>query len=198
MPTLAKPSRPTSTPFPSKPHAQMACTLIDEYAMDRIAYRVARLRKTEGLNQQDAEDASQEMLTALVVASPRFDAAKASKHTFVCRVLDFMVLAITRKLRTRDTHPAMRPLSFEAAFGEGCRECGSDDSGLLLADQTALRMDLEAALAPLPRRERVIADDLKHFKCVTDVARSRSMARGSVYRSVTAIREQLTQSGIDE
>ncbi len=198
MPTLTNPSRPTSTPSKSEPRAEASCTLIDQYAMDRIAYRVRRLCKAFSLNEQDAEDASQEMLTALVVASPRFDDAKASTHTFVCRVLDLSALALARKLRTRDGHPAMSPLSFDEAFGEGCRECGRDDSGLLLPDQTALRMDLEAALAPLPRRERLIAEDLKHFGCVTDVARSRSMARGSVYRSVTAIREQLVQSGIDE
>jgi DNA-directed RNA polymerase specialized sigma24 family protein len=198
MPTLTKPSRPTSIPSQSEPRAEAAFTLIDQYAMDRIAYRVRCLCKAFSLNEQDAEDASQEMLTTLVVASPRFDAAKASTHTFVCRVLDLSALALARKLRTRDGHPAMNPLSFDEAFGEGCRECGRDDSGLFLADQTALRIDLEAALAPLPRRERLVAEDLKHFGCVTDVARSRSMARGSVYRSVTAIRERLVQSGIDE
>ncbi len=72
------------------------------------------------------------------------------------------------------------------------------NGGSDLVDRAALRMDMEAALAPLRRRERLIAEDLKHYGNVTDVARARTMARGSVYRCVTTIRERLIESGIDE
>jgi DNA-directed RNA polymerase specialized sigma24 family protein len=166
--------------------------------MDRIEYRVDRLRKEFGLNAQDAEDLTQDMLAALLANAPRFDEAKATKRTFVCQVLDYFVLTFVRNRRIRDGHSAMRPLSFNAAFGEGCGDCVRDDGGSDLVDRAALRMDMEAALAPLCRRERLIAEDLKHYGNVTDVARARTMARGSVYRCVTTIRERLIESGIDE
>ena len=198
MPTLTKQSRPNAPSSSLIGHAQPACTLIDQYAMDRIGYRVDRLRKQFGLNTQDAEDLIQDMLAALLANAPRFDEAKATKRTFVCQVLNYVVLMFVRSRRIRSGHSAMRPLSFDAAFGEGCRECVSDDGGPDLADRAALRMDMEAALAPLRRRERLIAEDLKHYGNVTDVARARTMARGSVYRCVTVIRERLSESGIDE
>jgi len=198
MPTLTNPSRSNPASAAPKCPADPACTLIDQYAMDRIEYRVDRLRKEFGLNAQDAEDLTQDMLAALLANAPRFDEAKATKRTFVCQVLDYFVLTFVRNRRIRDGYSAMRPLSFDAAFGEGCRECLRDDGGSDLVDRAALRMDMEAALAPLRRRERLIAEDLKHYGNVTDVARARTMARGSVYRCVTTIRERLIESGIDE
>ena len=198
MPTLTKPFRSTATPSTSKPHANPARTLIDQYAMDRIAYRVGRLCKAFDLNEQDAEDASQEMLTALVVATPRFDPAKAGLHTFVCRVLDLTYMALCRKARSRAVRPAQNPLAFEVVFGNPCPGQLVDHAAQVPSRDIALRIDLEEALAPLNRRERLVAEDLKHFGNVSEVARERAMARGSVYRSVDAIRERLIESGIDE
>ena len=198
MLTLTKPSRPTSTSSQSEPCAEAAFTLIDQYAMDRIAYRVRCLCKAFSLNEQDAEDASQEMLTALVVASPRFNPAKSAARTFVCRVLDLTYMAIARKAGSRIGRPAQSPLAFEVVFGKPCPDQLVDHAASVPSRDVGLRIDLEAALAPLERRERLVAEDLKHFGSVSDVAREQALARGSVYRSVDAIRERLIESGIDE
>lgn len=198
MPTLTTQSRPTAPSSSPKGRAQPPCTLIDQYAMDRIAYRVERLRKAFGFNEQDAEDASQEMLTALVIASPRFDPAKAGARTFVCRVLDLTYLALARKACSRMGRPELNPVAFEVAFGTSCPDQLVDHAASVPSRDVALRIDLEEALVPLERRERMVAEDLKHFGSVSDVARQRAMARSSVYRSVDAIREQLIESGIDE
>lgn len=66
MPTLTNPSRSNPASAAPKCPADPACTLIDQYAMDRIEYRVDRLRKEFGLNAQDAEDLTQDMLAALL------------------------------------------------------------------------------------------------------------------------------------
>ncbi len=196
MPTLTKPSRSSSVS--PKPPSKPACTLIDQYAMDRIAYRVERLCKAFGLNEQDAEDASQEMLTALVIASPRFNPAKSAARTFVCRVLDLTYMALCRKARARIARPAQNPLAFEVVFGTPCPDRVVDHAARVPSRDVGLRIDVEEALAPLGRRERLVAEDLKHFGSVSDVAREQAMARGSVYRSVGTIRARLIQSGIDE
>ena len=95
MPTLTNPSRSNPASAAPKCPADPACTLIDQYAMDRIEYRVDRLRKEFGLNAQDAEDLTQDMLAALLANAPRFDEAKATKRTFVCQVLDYFCLLYT-------------------------------------------------------------------------------------------------------
>jgi len=198
MPTLTKLSRPTSTPSQSEPRAEAPFTLIDQYAMDRVAYRVGCLCKAFSLNEQDAEDASQEMLTALVIASPRFNPAKSKAHTFACRVLDLTYMALARKARSRIVRPAQSPLAFEVVFGKSNPDNLVDHAAGSPSRDVGLRIDLEEALAPLERRERLVAEDLKHFGSVSDVAREQALARGSVYRSVDAIRERLIESGIDE
>ncbi len=170
--------------------------LTEQYAMDRIEFRVGCLRKAFGLGEHDAEDIRQEMLLQLWLASSRFDAARASRRTFTCGVLDRCYMAIARRLTQR--RAAVAPLSFEDALGDGRREPAAATSGPCFADQANLRMDLDEVLRPLPRRERLVAEDLKHFGKVADVARSRSMHRGCVYRSVAVIRERLLECGIDE
>jgi DNA-directed RNA polymerase specialized sigma24 family protein len=166
--------------------------------MDRIAYRVGCLCKAFSLNEQDAEDASQEMLTELVVASPRFNPAKSGARTFVCRVLDLTYMALARKARSRIVRPAQSPLAFEVVYGKSNPDQLVDHAASVPSRDVGLRIDLEEALAPLERRERLVAEDLKHFGSVSDVAREQALARGSVYRSVDAIRERLIESGIDE
>ncbi|MCW5775344.1 MAG: sigma-70 family RNA polymerase sigma factor [Phycisphaeraceae bacterium] len=169
--------------------------LTDQYAMDRIEFRVGSLRKAFGLGEHDAEDIRQEMLLQLWLASTRFDAAKASRRTFTCGVLDRCYMAIARKLKQR--RAAAAPLSFEDALGDGRRDPAAT-GGSSFADQADLRMDMDEALRPLPRRERLVAEDLKQFGKVADVARSRGVNRTSMYRSVAVIRERILESGIDE
>jgi DNA-directed RNA polymerase specialized sigma24 family protein len=195
MPSLSTPSIPAR---PSLSPASERRTLIDQYAMDRIDYRVARLQGALGLNEQDAEDARQDMLAELWVASSRFDPSRASRRTFVCGVLDQCYRELARKIKRSGRRPALNPISFETAFGPNSRDGAMPESGSSFAERADLRIDVEEALSPLPRRERLVAEDLKQFGKVADVARSRSMHRGSVYRSVGVIRERLLESGIDE
>lgn len=83
----------------------------------------------------------------------------------------------------------------EFVFGKPCPDQLVDHAASVPSRDVGLRIDLEASRWA---RRRLVAEDLKHFGSVSDVARERALARGGVYRSVDAIRERLIESGIDE
>ena len=99
--------RPTpTTPADS---TDQPTNLIDDYALDRIEFRVGRLTRLFRLNDADADDLRQELALELVKAADRFDPALATRRTFVNGALDRCYRHICRRFRARQRHSAMSP-----------------------------------------------------------------------------------------
>jgi RNA polymerase sigma factor (sigma-70 family) len=179
----------TSSPPRQYPHD------LSEYALDRIEYRVARLAQVFRLTADAADDLRQDMALELWRALPRYDAEKASEETFINRVLDLYYRHTARSLRTQRRHEAMSPAPL-SAMNEWTPLTNDTRAGdRSEADRACEAVDIERALATLPRKLRLICEELKHHT-PRDVAQRLRMHRGSVYRAIGQIRIHLEACGI--
>ncbi len=174
---------PTEAPSSPETHQPE----LDAYALDRIEYRVQRLARVFTLSDDDADDLRQDLVLELWRALPRYDAERAGLHTYVNRVLDRAYCAIARSLRSRRSHPALTPVSLSVLHDRPL------ESPELAAAERCL--DLEAALATLPRHLRIIAEELKHA-APGEVAQRLHIHRASVYRAIKRIRQHLEEHGV--
>jgi RNA polymerase sigma factor (sigma-70 family) len=166
--------------------------LVDDYAWARIDYRVQRLIKSYRLSAHDAEDLRQELAAELVRAASRFDPTRSSPHTFVNRVLDMHCRYLVRQLHS--TRVSMRAAT--ASLSPETESVATNARGDVTEQGLAeVAMDLQVALDALPRKLRVICEELKHYP-PTEVARRLRLHRGTLYRAITRIRAHLAASGV--
>ncbi|MFG0243655.1 MAG: RNA polymerase sigma factor [Phycisphaerales bacterium JB054] len=168
---------------------------LSQYALDRIEYRVARLAQVFRLSADDADDLRQDMALEVWRAMPRFDAEKASEETFINRVLDLYYRHTARSIRTQRRHEAMSPALLSAMNGWVPLTNDTRAGEQSEADRACEAVDIERALATLPRKLRLICEELKHHT-PRDVAQRLRMHRGSVYRAIGQIRAHLEACGI--
>lgn len=96
------------------PHHKPFEAAIDNYARERIEYRLRGLRAQFRLSRQAVEDLRQDMAAELVKGLSRFDPTLGVKReTFINRVLDKHVLHAKRTLCTRMQRPWDTAIGFD-------------------------------------------------------------------------------------
>jgi len=185
---------------PSHPQQQIsklpAEQLIDDYALERIDYRVRRLTNQFGLSEDEQEDCRQDMVVELLSAFDRFDPGKAKRETYINRVLDKFV---KHAVRTRCTHrnracdspiclddvaPGFQPVINDPGAGE------LDEQG-----RRELRLDMAAVIARMPKRLQRVCRLLMEYT-PTEAAEELDISRTSIYRNIAEIHQHLTIAGL--
>ena len=185
---------------PSHPKQQISKLppeqLIDQYALERIDFRVRRLASQFDLSQDEQEDYRQDMVVELLSAFGRFDPGKAKRETFVNRVLDKFVKYATRVRCTHIRRACDSPLGlddvclgFQPVVNE-TRAGELDEQG-----QRELRLDMAAAIARMPERLQRVCHLLMELD-PADAAEELGICRQSIYRNIGEIRQYLAAAGL--
>ena len=167
---------------------------IDDYAMERVSYQVARLSRSLDLREHDEEDVRQELIAELCSAEPRFDPSLASRKTFICRVLTRAAAYIARSIRSRRQgygRPMVSLSALQAARAEQLHASQRDDP----AQGVPLWIDLERGLGRLDAKQRKLAEDLKS-QTPREIAAESGVHRSTVYRAIAGIREEMSGLGL--
>ena len=185
---------------PSHPQQQTnklpAEQLIDDYALERIDFRVRRMAGQFDLSEDEQEDYRHDMVVELLGAFDRFDPGKAKRETFVNRVLDkFVKYAI----RTRCTHRRRvcdSPISFDD-IAPGYQPVVNDSRAGQLDEQgqRELRLDMKTAVARMPERLQRVCRLLMEFD-PAEAAEQLGICRQSIYRNIAEIRQYLDAAGL--
>lgn len=167
---------------------------IDDYAMERVSYQVARLSRSLDLREHDEEDVRQELIAELCSAEPRFDPSLASRKTFICRVLTRASAYIARSIRSRRQgygRPMVSLSALQAARAEQLHASQRDDP----AQGVPLSIDLQRGLGRLDAEQRKLAEDLK-TQTPREIAAEAGVHRSTVYRAIAGIREEMLGLGL--
>lgn len=153
-------------------------------ACDAARHHAARFARQRRLSRADQEDLAQDILLAIVEASPRFDPERGAWSTFVA------VLA-RRAVIDRARRPAP-PECLSLSTPEGERLAASAAAG----DDTGRGVEFALALAALPDEPRALLDDvLRH----ADLAAARDAGGASpatFYRRLGELRCWLRVLGL--
>lgn len=156
--------------------------LLDAYEMDRVRFCAKQLSRMRSFSRDDADDIAGELLVDVYRALPRFDPGRASRHTFVCRVIGMRRKSLIRdaRRRFRDTVPLDGPNPVEVDHDVRHRM-----TGYTPADEVAAAERAEAvgkAVERLPLRLREIAVLLMHHS-QADAARILGVSETSIDRA---------------
>lgn len=171
---------------------------IDDYALSRINFRVRRLTCQFDLSEDEQGDYRQDMMVELLSAFERFDPSKATRETFINRVLDRFVKYAIRARFTRLRRTCDSPLGFEdvsIGFEPVVNEARAGEK-----DEQArreLRLDMAVVMARMPARLRRMCRLLMKFGA-TETARKLGICRQSIYRNFAEIREYMIGAGLVE
>lgn len=163
--------------------------ILDRYAMKRIEFRARRLAIRFNLDDDQREDLAQDMVVELLAAFPRFDETKASRKTFVNRVLDlFSKHTIRTRMNQmkRDFESTVCLHELDESAHPACD--GSQGSKL------DMKLDIEDIFAQMPGTLQRICILLKSFS-VTEVAKILNIHRVTLYRRVLQIRAIFEKAG---
>jgi len=178
------------TAQPSHPH-----DIIDDYAMDRVDYQVARLGRLLHLSHHRKEDLRQDLLLELCQAAQRFDPATSSARTFVSRVVSSAAAFHMRTIRNERRNSARSPIRLSELQRNG-HSLAARAPRWSEPSTHDLAMDLPRGLSSMDRRHQELAESLK-TQTVAEIAAERGVHRSTVYRDIAAMRTTLTEHGLD-
>ena len=164
---------------------------LDNFAMDQIGFHAHRLATTLHLSPEDQEDLKQEMALELIQASQRFDPEKASKETFVVRVLARFSKYATRKHFSQQGNPVGSAESLDPNYDlhKMARPGGQAD--------VERRLDVEEVISQLPEQLQEICRALM-TNSVSEAAAILGVDKSTIYRKIPKIREYFISFGLGE
>lgn len=182
---------------------------ISDYAAVLIRCKARQLVGKAGFTWDDVEDLEQEMRLDLLERLPKFDPDKASRTTFVARVIEHKIskLCRHRKQQRRDYRRESGSLNDPIADGEGktiehAYTIGQDEVDIRmghrrrsLEEEAHLRLDVSLVMSGLPESLREIAERLK-TETITEAAKSLGIPRSTLYRSIGRLKVIFEDAGL--
>ena len=164
---------------------------IDDYALDRIDFRVEQLREQFDLSDEDQEDIRHDMVVQLLNAFKRFNPDLAKRETFINRVLDRYVPYIMRRCCTQMRRDSDTPMGFDDV-ATGFQPCSNvpNQGQLDEQEQIELRIDVQCAISQLAKRDQHVARLLMVYS-IPEVADLIGVHRCSMGRIISELQIRL-------
>lgn len=182
---------------------------LEAYALKMVRTKARQLVGSAGFFEADLHDIEQELMIDLWRRLPRFDAARASLHTFIARVVEHHVATLVeaQKAGVRDYRKVTGSLDDRRPDEGGAGDDGPPlvtMDGLrrrLLAEARRdeeirdLRRDLERVLAELPADLQDLCRRLQ-VSSVSEVSRETGVPRSTLYDAMAKIQERFEVAGL--
>jgi len=181
---------------------------VASYAVTKIRYQARQLARSRPFHPSDIEDLEQELMLDLFRRLPAFDPSRASRNTFIARLVENRAASLIKAARAEKRGPDIEHESLQAVVFEGTEgrialgDTISAEQGLWVTggrgwDETiALRHDLARAIRRLPPRLAILCARLA-TDTVTEVSRDTGMSRPSVYDAIARVRKAMTDGGFE-
>ncbi len=184
---------------------------ISDYAATAIRCKARQLAGSSGFTRDEVEDIEQELRADLLERLPRYDPTKASRNTFVARLIDNKISRLIRHRSTacrdyRRVECSVNDIITDASGNKVERECTMDrDEAEIRAgkrrrparDEADLRHDVSLTVAALPGHLLPIADLLSR-QSPADTARSLGISPGMLYREISLMHRIFEDAGLRE
>lgn len=175
---------------------------VESYAVTKICYQARQLARTHAFHPSDIEDLEQELMLDLLRRLPAFDPSRASRNTFIARVVEnraasLIQAAMAEKRGAQIAHESLHAVSTEE--GDARLALGNAvaaENGLWAAgdrgwdEAIELRHDLACVVRRLPPCLAVLCIRLAE-ETVTEMARATGMSRPAVYDALAEVRRAM-------
>ena len=183
---------------------------LDDYAIQLIKHKARQLVGRAGYTEDDRPDIEGDLTLDLLRRLPRFDPARASRNTFIARVVEHGVARLIerREAPMRDARRCTASLNDRIEDDEGKSVERGDlidqDTYLKsighptmpLADQIAQRVDLERVRATLTPEMRDLWERRAEGQTFTEISRETGIPRGTLYERMKQLRKLVEDAGL--
>lgn len=185
---------------------------LNNYASDVIRHKARQLIGKYGYRRHDCEELMQEIIQDLLVRFPRFDPNKASKNTFIARLVDRKVANLIR-YRSQDKRDYRceawsldEPIDdLDGAATRRGDTLSQDEHDLrtgkhcrTVSERIDMRLDVSFVLSELPPDLKELAERLRH-QSVSEVARDLGVPRSTLYDTgIARLRKAFEDKGLRE
>lgn len=187
-------------------------TELDEYAVKLIEHKARHLVGRAGYTEDDRPDIEGDLTLDLLRRLPKFDPSRASRNTFIARVVEHGVARLIerREAPMRDARRCTASLNDRIEDDEGKSvERGElidqdtyletiGQSAMPVADRVALRLDLERVLATLTPELRDLWVRRAEGQTFTEISRETGIPRGTLYDRMKELRRLAEDAGLRE
>ena len=185
---------------------------LDEYAVQLIRHKARQLVGRAGYTEDDRPDIEGDLTLDLLRRLPKFDPSRASRNTFIARVVEHGVARLIerREAPMRDARRCTASLNDRIEDDEGKSVERGDlidqDSYLEstgqpavpLADRVALRVDVDRVLATLTPEMRDLWERRAEGQTFTEISRETGIPRGTLYERMKQLRKLVEDAGLRE
>lgn len=183
----------------------------DEYAVRVLRHNASVLVRKGGLQEADRDDLEQELALDLLRRLSKFDPARATRRTFVARVVAHRAASLVAACWSAKSAARRASLSLDDEVADG--EDGRVLRGATLDEDAArrrtgaaarehddefrdLRLDIDALLPRLAPEMTALCAALREDR-LTATARATATPRSTLWSRTLRIRERFVAAGID-
>jgi len=185
---------------------------LDDYAIQLIKHKARQLVGRAGYAENDRPDIEGDLTLDLLRRLPKFDPSRASRNTFIARVVEHGVARLIerREAPMRDARRCTASLNDRIEDDEGKSvergELIDQDTYLEsigqptmpLADRVALRMDLDRVLATVTPEMRDLWERRADGQTFTEISRETGIPRGTLYERMKQLRKLVEDAGLQD
>ncbi len=173
---------------------------IDRYAGEVIRIKAHQLIGRYGFTESDRPDIEQQLALCLLEALPHYDPDKATRRTFICRIVDRAVADLARRRTAEKRAFTHRHVSLDGRASDGGE--GQSEAPLVLTEDATgdlrdLALDLADALETLPEKLRRLCEQLPDTP-IAEIARREQVSRKTVYTWLKKLRRRFEQESLDD
>ena len=185
---------------------------LDEYAVQLIKYKARQLVGRAGYSEDDRPDIEGDLTLDLLRRLPKFDPSRASRNTFIARVVEHGVARLIerREAPMRDVRRCTASLNDRIEDDEGKSVERGDlidqdtylesigQPTMPLADQVTQRVDLERVRATLTPEMRELWERRADGQTFTEISRETGIPRGTLYERMKQLRKLVEDAGLQD
>ena len=185
---------------------------LDDYAIQLIKHKARQLVGRAGYTEDDRPDIEGDLTLDLLRRLPKFDPSRASRNTFIARVVEHGVARLIERQEApmRDVRRCAASLNDRIEDDEGKSvergELINQDTYLEstgqptmpLADRVALRMDLDRVLATVTPEMRDLWERRADGQTFTEISRETGIPRGTLYERMKQLRKLVEDAGLQD
>lgn len=178
---------------------------LGDYAEDLIRFKARTLAGKPPFCRSDREDLEQELRLDLLRRLPRFDPARASRDTFISRVLDHAAATLLEKARAAKRGNGLLQASLQDLVEDG--DGGETERWQTLPAESSKRVphvsnpdlaiDLGKVLSGLPEESRHLGE-LVFRLGLSEASRVTAVPRATLYGRLETIRLAVELAGLDD
>ena len=175
---------------------------MDAYAIKLIRFKARQLSRLPCFGSKDIEDLEQELAIDLHRRISNFDPGRASKNTFIARVVENHAASLVNMAMVPSRYSGQPAISWEETLGSGSAdETAPYVTASFLSDVSGgpdveVALDLDRCIRRLSKEQKRLCQLLPFHRPLA-ISKKMGWSRATFFRRVSTLRQTFREAGLE-